>query len=437
MQTVSELYSAIWRDTGHRKEHRAIIAGVTYDEDNIVGAPVVSRALYDEYSGFVGNCIAGQVSLSIIPQGDIPRMAEIRLETRLALDKMTCSAKSFGELIPYGPTKLISPDGTVYYFDIPVHGASPGSELLSHEIVITWSSVSGISGKSVAEWTDFDHEYDLSFYDSDPGDAKELPGLSGWSASEEVDHSEWLPKGTFYIDTRKLDPESGVLTIHGYDAMLKADHDFVQSGDILAVTGEYSCSLEVEGKIQSRVYMITAPDGKNWYFRQPLHLGLGSFVRHKDVFFWNPIDGMSGEEFIVHIRDGVQVEWHGYLSLKDTPIDGAVVLEGLSAWAPTGNPDYEWPVASSVVVRQISKRMGISVDARTQLSGTVRVPYGVETGRELLGYIAAANCGNWIVTDAGQLRLVPLWSIPENAETSYLIDEDGNAITLGGVRILV
>ena len=35
--------------------------------------------------------------------------------------------------------------------------------------------------------------------------------------------SEWLPKGTFFIDTRAKDEYTGALTIHGYDAMLKAE----------------------------------------------------------------------------------------------------------------------------------------------------------------------------------------------------------------------
>ena len=41
--------------------------------------------------------------------------------------------------------------------------------------------------------------------------------------------SEWLPQGVFYIDTRersKNDNGLDVLTIHGYDAMLKADQYF-------------------------------------------------------------------------------------------------------------------------------------------------------------------------------------------------------------------
>lgn len=35
--------------------------------------------------------------------------------------------------------------------------------------------------------------------------------------------SEWLKKGEFFIDTRNTDYSSGTMTIHGFDAMLKAD----------------------------------------------------------------------------------------------------------------------------------------------------------------------------------------------------------------------
>lgn len=44
--------------------------------------------------------------------------------------------------------------------------------------------------------------------------------------------SEWLPKGVFYIDTRKESTGNGVktLTIHGYDAMLKTVVDCRQAG---------------------------------------------------------------------------------------------------------------------------------------------------------------------------------------------------------------
>lgn len=41
--------------------------------------------------------------------------------------------------------------------------------------------------------------------------------------------SEWLPQGTFFVDTRKLtsnDDGLNVLTIHGYDAIMKTEADY-------------------------------------------------------------------------------------------------------------------------------------------------------------------------------------------------------------------
>lgn len=42
--------------------------------------------------------------------------------------------------------------------------------------------------------------------------------------------SEWLPKGTYFIDTRDQDTY-GVLTIDAFDPMLKADQSFTTSGE--------------------------------------------------------------------------------------------------------------------------------------------------------------------------------------------------------------
>lgn len=232
MQTVSELYSKLWRTARHRKEHRAIIAGVTYSEDDIVGTPRTSRPLFGGNVPTVGSCAAGKLDISVIPKSNIPRMAEISMYTRLVL----------GEQV-----------------------------------------------------------------------------------------SEWIPKGVFYIDTRKLDTESGVLSIHGYDDMLKGEAPFLQEVD----TGD-------------------------------------------------------------------------------------------------------WPRPSSVLVSEICARMGVTLDSRTELDDSIMVPYPDDwdiTCRELLSMVGTAHCGNWTMTDAGKLRLVPLWSIPE--ATHYLVDQYGDPITLGGVKILV
>lgn len=102
----------------------------------------------------------------------------------------------------------------------------------------------------------------------------------------------------------------------------------------------------------------------------------------------------------------------------------------------TGNNIAQWPRAASDVVAEIAERMGIAIDARTVLDANITVPYPKElTMREVLSNIAVAHIGNWIISDTGELWLIPLLSAPE--ETNYLVTEIGNAITIGGVRILV
>ena len=41
--------------------------------------------------------------------------------------------------------------------------------------------------------------------------------------------SEWIPKGVFFFATRKTDRKTGVLSVHGYDAMLKAEETWLDS----------------------------------------------------------------------------------------------------------------------------------------------------------------------------------------------------------------
>lgn len=70
----------------------------------------------------------------------------------------------------------------------------------------------------------------------------------------DTQQSEWIPKGVYYIDTRDEDTISGVITFHGYDAMLKAEVDFpANDGDIgtwpktdLETTQYIAALMEVE-----------------------------------------------------------------------------------------------------------------------------------------------------------------------------------------------
>ena len=112
-------------------------------------------------------------------------------------------------------------------------------------------------------------------------------------------------------------------------------------------------------------------------------------------------------EFFISTRD--LNKRSGVLSI--TAYDA--MLKGEDIWLTADYDTQSWPMDQSKAVADIAARMGVEVDSRTVLSTKFPVAYPVDengdlTMREVLGYIAVSNAGNWTVTDQGRLRLVPL-----------------------------
>ena len=94
----------------------------------------------------------------------------------------------------------------------------------------------------------------------------------------------------------------------------------------------------------------------------------------------------------------------------------------------------EWPKTESAVAALIAQRMGVTVDPRTVLRG-YSVPYPTDwTCREILGSMAVANAGNWMITDYNQLMLVP-YAVPMAVLGSE--DDAAGALTANGDMILL
>lgn len=89
-------------------------------------------------------------------------------------------------------------------------------------------------------------------------------------------------------------------------------------------------------------------------------------------------------------------------------------------------------------VKLIASSMGVSVDPRTWDIMTEGYTFSYTqsyTMREMLGYIAGAYGGCFVITDIGELRLITLWELPE--ETRLLTDEAGYYLVFGEDRIKV
>ena len=76
-------------------------------------------------------------------------------------------------------------------------------------------------------------------------------------------------------------------------------------------------------------------------------------------------------------------------------------------WEP--DPALAFPAPMGTAAADIAGALGVSLDSRCSFQAGYAMSYPADcTLRQALGYIAAAHGGNWTVTPAGALRLVPL-----------------------------
>ena len=148
----------------------------------------------------------------------------------------------------------------------------------------------------------------------------------------------------------------------------------------------------------------------------------------------------------IRLRNGDQIsEWLPkgvFFTSRRSEDDGRWTVEAFDAmrkseviWDP--DQSLNFPLSMPDAVKEFARIMGVEIDSRTILNASYTIDYPANdyTIRDELRFVAAAHAGNWVITDIGKLLLVPLLSIPE--ETNYLVTEHGDAITFGGVRILV
>lgn len=173
-----------------------------------------------------------------------------------------------------------------------------------------------------------------------------------------------------------------------------------------AVAGEIDLQLYGPGSIPKMAKLIP-------YYR---------FVAGNQVSEWI----QKGVYYIdTRSQDGNVLTIHGFDDM----------LKAEQVWHP--DQSLEFPMSMQAAATEIAGIMGVAIDSRTQFNALYQVDYPANdwTLRDILRFIAAAHAANWIMTDLGQLRMVPIYEIPDT--TSYLVDEYGNAITFGGIRILV
>lgn len=124
------------------------------------------------------------------------------------------------------------------------------------------------------------------------------------------------------------------------------------------------------------------------------------------------------------------------------PLTGVLALECYDAllkanavWTPS---EGDWPRSAAEVVTELAALLGVEIDSRTALAGgcVVREPAAGTTIRQVLGQIAQYCGGNWVLTPANRLRLVPLDNAGDGAEVAAVLGQidAGEAGEITGVR---
>ena len=168
-----------------------------------------------------------------------------------------------------------------------------------------------------------------------------------------------------------------------------------------------------------------------------------------EISFWPLGTVPRMAEIIPQARNSADEEWVTlgtfYTDERSTSVGGKMsiiaydsMLKSEVVWTPENEQDF--PMSMSDAVTKIAQLMKIGIDARTEIESgdyyKIDYPANDYTLRDVLRFIASAHMGNWIITANNELLLVPLFSsMPD--PTNYLVDENGNAITFGGVRITV
>lgn len=242
------------------------------------------------------------------------------------------------------------------------------------------------------------------------------------------------------MDTRLAIGETGVL--------ITKQGDSITFGGVSILTGAtgadggYDESLLVSMETEGRMFSQETPSVGDCIVGQidiEMHKPFGEIPdRARMVPYVRLTDGVRYSEWI---QKGVY-----YIDTRVSKDDGSsikkIVIQGYDDLrkAEQDYPDstIEWPAKDIDVVKEIASFIGVSIDARTlpiiNRGYLIQYPAGYSC-RDVLGYIAAMYAGSFIMSDLGELRLVRLNEIPK--ETRYLITKEGNAISFGGVRILV
>ena len=274
MQNTSLLYKRIIATENHWFECAVRIGGASgtvFGEDKIFSVET-STHMFDD-GPEVGHCISQEVTVSLLnPEAEIPRMAMIELFVRAS------------GMLPTGAYEIID--------DVIVFNS--GASIVSDILTFTEESGARIVG-------------DILYMPSD--------------TAEET--SEWIRQGIFYTDTREAthnDDGLDILTLHGYDAMLKANQPYGNSS-LQWPSDVFSILPEILGKLnisldERTLWDIILPTPLAYFFNYPSGYTILETLES--------IAAVYGGNWIITEQGKLRL-----ITLAGSPIEGSLLMDNL------------------------------------------------------------------------------------------------------------
>lgn len=295
-------------------------------------------------------------------------------------------------------------------------------------------------------------------------------------AKDDTEVSGWLPKGVYYIDTREETHNVDglkVLTMHGYDSMLKAEAYYPEPADQKIAWAAYEIGMNgAKGFAQTYTFTVTDHPNIMNHFSDLVGVTLRYNVEAEGmqtgahpvgyVEFWNggtvlaavapggtftvPNNIMDTTDVVVYgSTSGARVWNYSFYNTSDTisalnmvnsiiselngNIDGDIGVDDIRRLHLLNEDAYKLRHPNPTD-RPVSGSAG-DTDNGYQFNYIA----STYTCREVLCMIAAAYGGNWWIDDNNNLRLAILMEYPE--ESDRLVDEVGYQLMFGGEYIRV
>lgn len=204
--------------------------------------------------------------------------------------------------------------------------------------------------------------------------------------------------------------------------------------------------LSIGGAQSATLTMIFKPEGEI-----PRAAEIACYVRltnDKELQYLSDENGdilETDDGYLIATQMPVETEWMPFgIFFIDTRSEDPYGWMSITAVDAMRKADaaYEdqtgtYPMEMADAVAFIAKKISVGLDERNEIAPfSIDSPTGIYTMREVLQSVAAASAGNFVITEEGKLRLVPL-ETPNDWKSAAAVSatQDGETVTIRKISL--